>query len=144
MKYDQFDLEKLVVGYEIPEYKVEISAQNYRKYNRLIKEINPLHTNKKYAQKMGYDTVIMAGNYLFTFIPKWLVDWIGDIEPIKKITIKFVNPVYPNDVIVHKGEIIKVTESNDSKIIECKYSVEKLNKDITANGKIILLFAKII
>jgi len=142
MEHDIFDLEKLVVGYKIPEFKITISAQNYRKYNRLIKEINPIHISKKYAQKAGFDTIIVAGNFLFTFIPKWLVDWIGDVEPIKNITTKFVNPVYPDDLIIHKGIIIEVTESNDLKIITCKFTVEKLNKDLTAKGEIVLSFFK--
>jgi len=142
MKYNQSEFEKLVVGYEIPEYKITISAPNYRKYNRLIKEINPIHISKKYAQKAGFNTIIVAGNYLFTFIPRWLVDWIGDVEPIKNITIKFVNPVYPDDLLIHKGKIIEVIESNGLKIITCKFTVEKLNKEVTAKGEIMLSFSK--
>lgn len=140
MTYNQFKPNDLIVGYELPEYEVEVSAQKYRKYNRLIKEINPIHISKKYAQRAGYKTIIIAGNYLFTFIPKWLVDWIGDVKPIKNITINFINPVYPDDKIIHGAKISKIKEVNGSKIIECEYTVKKSNDEKTAMGEILLSF----
>ncbi|MFX1274077.1 MAG: MaoC family dehydratase [Promethearchaeota archaeon] len=140
MNINPIDPNELKIGYELPEYVVEISAQKYRKYNRLIKEINPIHISKKYAQRAGYDTIIVAGNYLFTFIPKWLVDWIADVNPIKNITINFVNPVYPDDKLIHQGKINEIEELDGSKILKCEYTVKKSNNEITASGEIILSF----
>jgi len=126
----------LTVGQELPVFKVKMDGQTYRKYNRLIKEINPIHFNKKYALKLGYDGIVVAGNFLFTYIPKWVIDWVGDATAIKKIDVKFDSPVYIDDILVHKGKIIKVDEVK--RLIECQYEVEKTNGERSSYGKILL------
>jgi len=123
-------------GIELPPFKIKVEAQKYRKYNRLIKEINPIHFNKKYAQNLGFDSIVVAGNFLFTYIPKWLIDWIGDARIIKRITINFQHPIYADDVIIHKGKIVKIIEKNNRKVAECEYIVQKENGQKTANGTI--------
>ena len=92
---------ELKIGHEIPPLKVKVDAKNYRRYNRMIQEVNPIHMSKLYAQKIGFEDIVIAGNFLFTYIPKWIIEWTGDIKVIKKITIKFENPVYPADIILN-------------------------------------------
>ena len=128
------------VGQELPIYKVLVSYKNYRKYNRLIKEINPLHFNKNYAQKLGYETIVVAGNFLFTYVPKWIIDWVGDAAVIKNITVKFENPVYIDEEIIHKGEITSITDTDDKKIVKCKYTVSKTTGEKTSQGTVLLNF----
>jgi acyl dehydratase len=127
-------------GQDIPAYKVLIPHRKYRKYNRLIKEINPLHFNKNYAQKLGFDDIVVAGNFLFTYIPKWIIDWIGRIEVIKNVTITFENPVYINEKIIHEGKIISIEPDEDGTIIQCDYTVKKPDGLLTATGTILLKF----
>ena len=69
-----------------------------------------------------------------------MVDWIGDVKPIKNITITFNNPVYPDDEVIHKGKVKEIQETNSEKIIKCEYLVEKINGEMTARGKIMLSF----
>ena len=138
MKSIKLNPDDLKVGQEIPAYQVNVEYQNYRKYNRLVKEINPIHFNKKYAQKLGFNTIVVAGNFLFTYIPKWIIDWVGDVNAIKKITVKFENPVYINDEIIHKGKIVDIKEEDGQKIVECDYHVEKTSGEKTYFGIIIL------
>ena len=133
---NKFDI--LTVGQELPVFKVKIEAQTYRKYNRLIKEINPIHFNKKYALKLGYDDIVVAGNFLFTYIPKWVIDWVGDATAIKKIDVKFDNPVYIDDTILHRGKIINIKEEEEQRLIECDYKVEKPTGERTSYGRVIL------
>ena len=128
------------IGLKLPIYKIKIDAKKYRRYNRLIGEINPIHLSKKYAQNAGYKTIIIAGNYLFTYIPMWLIDWTGNVENIKNITIRFDTPVYPDDEIVHEGEVKEITESINEKIVRCNYSIRNTSGEITAIGEIILSF----
>ena len=86
--------------------------------------------------KLGYDGIVVAGNFLFTYIPKWAIDWCGDATAIKKIDVKFDNPVYLDDTIVHKGKIINIDE--EKRLIECQYEVEKTNGERSSYGKILL------
>jgi len=134
----EFNPNDIKIDQEIPPFKVKIDHKKYRKYNKLIKEINPIHMSKMYAQKIGYEDIVIAGNFLFTYIPKWIIDWIGDVNVIKKATVKFENPVYPYDEIIHKGSIVDIKERNEKKIIKCDYNVEKISGERTSYGTIVI------
>ena len=129
------------VGQELPPYKVIITKKIYRKYNFLIREINPIHFNTKYAQKMGYDDVIVAGNFLYSYIPKWILDWIGDIKAINKISVKFGNPVYLEDELIHSGKVTEVKNENGKKSVVCEFQVTKVNGEFSLGGTVQLFFS---
>ncbi len=131
-------ISNLKIGDSIPNYSVIIDKKTYLQYNRLIKEINPLHFNKKYAQKMGFDDIVIAGNFLYAYLLKWIVNWVRNINYIKKINIKFLNPVYLNEEIVHSGKIIDISKKNGCRIITCEFNVKKNGEIITSSGTIIL------
>ena len=105
----------------------------------MIKEINPIHINKKYAQSLGYDDIVVAGNFLFTYIPKWIIDWIEKESWLRKITIRFENPVYVDEDIIHKGKIMEVKHKDDMISITCEYRVEKSNGVRTSYGEILII-----
>lgn len=128
------------IGQEIPQFKVKIEKKVYGKYNRLIHEINPLHLNLNYAKKLGFDNIVIAGNFLFSFITKWIIDWVDDIKLIKSITMQFEKPVYIDEEIVYKGKIVEIQNVGNKKIIICKYLVEKLSGETVMNGIINLIF----
>lgn len=127
------------IGQKIPPIKAKIEKKVYGKYNRLIHEINPLHFNLKYAQKLSFDNIVIAGNFLFSFITKWIIDWVDDIKLIKNITMQFGKPVYIDEEIVYKGKIVEIQNVGNKKIIICKYLVEKLSGEIVMNGIIKLI-----
>ena len=128
------------IGQEIPIYRVHIAKMIYRKYNRIIKEINPIHISKSYAQNLGYDDIVVAGNFLFTYIPKWISDWIKDVNVLKKITVKFENPVYIDEEIIHTGKIVDISQKEGNIDIICEYTVKKPDGLKTSYGEIYLMF----
>ncbi len=69
-----------VIGQAIPSSKVKIDKKSYKSYNRLIGEINPIHLSKKYAQNLGFDDIVVAGNFLFSIVNKWIINWIQDVK----------------------------------------------------------------
>ena len=90
---------------------------------------------------MGYEDVIVAGNFLYSYIPKWILDWIGDIKAINKISVKFGNPVYLEDELIHNGKIIEVKNENGKKVVVCEFQVIKVNGEFALGGTIQLLFS---
>ena len=142
MKVKKMNLNNIEIGQEIPPFKVKIEKKVYGKYNRLIHEINPLHFNLNYAKKLGFDNIVVAGNFLFSYISKWIINWIDDINVISKISIKFGEPVYLDEEIVHKGKVVEIQNLENKKIVMCEYLVEKLNRETVMNGIIKLDFLK--
>ena len=136
-------LANMKIGQELPPLTLRVERKTYKKYNRLIKEINPMHLSKSYVQKLGYDDVLVAGNFLYSYIPKWIINWIGseNVETIKNINVKFENPVYPDDAIIMHGKIVNVEKKNEKKIIECEFNVRKPDAERVFSGNIKLVFS---
>lgn len=141
MKLKRLNPSNIEIGQEIPPFKVKIESKSYKKYNRLIHEMNPLHKNTEYAQNLGFDNIVVAGNFLFSYISKWIISWVGEINAVKKITVKFGNPVYIDENLIHKGKIIEIQDKNNQKLIFCEYQVEKFNGEKVMNGVIKLTFS---
>jgi len=116
--------ENIKVGAEITPLSVRMDKKNYKLYNRMVKEINPLHFNKNYAKSLGFEDIVIAGVFTYSFFPKILVDWSQDPTSLKKITVRFNAPAYPGDIITHKGVIIKKYKQADEKLIECEVWAE--------------------
>ena len=136
MKEFNSKINDFVIGQIIPSSKVKIDKKTYKNYNRLIGEINPIHLSKKYAQNLGFDDIVVAGNFLFSIVNKWLVDWIKDVKIFKKISIKFENPVYPDDEIMFLGTISNIDNSENERLIICNYQGKKSNDIEVMNGTI--------
>ena len=135
------DLINIKIGQDIPPFKVKVEKKTYKQYNKLVKEINPMHLSKLYVQRLGYDDVLIAGNFLYSYVPKWIIDWIdGDINALSNITIKFENPVYPNDEIIFKGKIVDIKDEDNKKVLNCEYQVEKINNKRVMSGTVKLSF----
>ncbi|TFG01691.1 MAG: hypothetical protein EU540_03130 [Promethearchaeota archaeon] len=134
---------KIEIGQEIPSFKVKMEKKTYKQYNKLAKEINPMHLSKLYVRRLGYKDVLIAGNFLFSFVPKWIIDWIdGNINALSGITIKFENPVYPNDEIIFNGKVIDIKHEDDRKVVLCEYHVEKIDNKKVMSGTVNLSFSK--
>jgi acyl dehydratase len=111
-------------GDHFPEYPIRMDRETYFEYNELVKNINPLHSNEEYAQKLGFRDIVVAGVYTFSFIPRMIEEWLSSPVRFKKIEIRYQSPVYPDAVIVHKARVIKKVERDGQRLIECEVTVE--------------------
>lgn len=124
---NRFNFETLKIGQDIPPLKINITSEKNKHYNRIVKEINPLHYNLKYAKSLGYKNIVIAGVFTYSFFTKMIKDWLGKSGVIKNLEIFFKDPAYENDLIIHKGKVLDKQFDNDKKLIKCEIWSE--NKD---------------
>ncbi len=119
--------DEIKVGEELPQLKLKMDEETYFRYNKLVGEINPLHFDKDFAQRLGFEDIVVAGVYTFSFIPKMVEEYIGDNGRVSNIDIKYHKPVYINETIVQKAAVIKKEEGDAGKSarIEVKVSDSK-------------------
>ena len=113
------EYEEIKVGDEIPPLKIKLTAEKNKFYNRLVKEINPLHFNVDYAKGLGYKDIVIAGVFTSSFFVKLITDWIGE-NKITDYEIFFHNPAYINDELIHEGKVIDKSIIDGKKIIQCE------------------------
>ncbi len=125
--------EDIKIGDEIPPLKIKLTPEKNKFYNRLVKEINPLHFNVDYAKGLGYKDIVVAGVFTSSFFVKLITDWIGEYK-IKEFEIFFYDPAYLNDELTHEGRVI-MKENN---FIRCEtWSKNQLGEKLaTAKFKI--------
>ena len=115
----------------------EVNKSVYEGFAKIFKDKNPLHIDKSFAQEHGFSSVVMHGNILGGF----LSFFIGECLPFKDImiisqNINYKNPVYLNDKLALKSEIIHYFESTG--LFEFKYHFENQSGFKVANGKILI------
>ena len=121
------NFENLRIGQEIPQLEINLTSEKNKLYNRIVKEINPLHFNLKYAQSLGYKNIVIAGVFTYSFFTKIVKDWLGESGVIRNLEIFFKDPAYENDLLIYKGKVLGKLIDGDKKIIKCEIWSE--NKD---------------
>ena len=117
------DFESIRVGESIPPLKFKYSPEKNKAYCRLEHEINPLHFDPNYARKLGYKDVVIAGIFTASFFPKMITDWLGPEIFIERMKVKFMDPAYINDVVLHEGVVSDKLVENGEKLAEAELIV---------------------
>lgn len=118
--------------FEIP---FTVDQAVYGGFVSTFKDKNPLHTVKDFAQARGFKSEVMHGNILNGF----LSFFIGECLPMKNVIIhseeiKYSKPVYLNDTVTLKAELIEKYDSVKTYIFG--YSFENQDGIRVAKGKI--------
>jgi len=117
------------------ESKFVITEKVYTGFISLFNDKNPLHTNAGFAKEKGFKSEVMHGNILNGFISYF----VGECLPQKNVIImaqeiKYVNPVYLNDILLLKADISDIFDS--VKMLEIKFIFKNQNDLKVASGKI--------
>ena len=129
-------LNNLKVGDSIPEITFdEISQVQLIKYAGAAGDFNPIHTVPKYAKEAGLDGTIAHGMLVMGMLGKLVSDWAG-VKNIIKYGVSFKSKTIPGDILTAKGEIKKITETDDGTLVDCKVYIQDSNGDVKVDGKV--------
>lgn len=123
MSAGQSRYDEIEEGQALPELRVEMDRETYFAYNDLVKNINPLHSDPEYARRLGFKDIVVAGVYTFSFVTRMVEDWAGPAGRIAGVTIKYQNPIYIEETILHTGRVLKKITQGEEKGVECEVSV---------------------
>jgi 3-hydroxybutyryl-CoA dehydratase len=109
-----------------------ILEQYHTFFVNTFKDDNPMHTNKEYASKYGFNDKVMHGNILCGF----LSNFVGTSLPIKNVVIvseeiNFRSPFYLNDLLSFNATVKSVHDSVN--LVELSFKFLKNDINI-ANG----------
>ena len=95
--------------------KFVIDERIYNGFIEIFKDKNPLHTDESFAKNKGFNSVVMHGNILNGIISYF----VGEELPTKDViihmqAIKFLKPVYLNDVVELNVTVEEIYESVNS------------------------------
>lgn len=129
-------LKELEIGQEIAPFSITIGWNTYKKYNKLVHEINPLHFNETYAQQLGYKTIVVAGVFTASFFLRPILNLNKDPLSIIKYHIHYHDPVYIGDTITQRARITKKYEKSGRWFLEFDVWVENQDKNQIISGTV--------
>lgn len=103
-------------------FNVTVSEQMMDDFLRISNDTNPLHVDKKYAQKKGFDNRVVYGMLTASFYSTLVgVHLPGELGFLHGIDIQFSKPVFVGDHLTISGEVTYINEAY--KQIEIKASI---------------------
>ena len=113
-----------------------VDKKVYQGFLNTFNDSNPLHVDEDFAQKKGFLHKVMHGNILGGF----LSFFIGECLPLKNVvihsqSIKYMKPVYLNDLLVLETKVSNVHQSVN--VVEFTFSFKNhVSDEVVAKGKI--------
>jgi acyl dehydratase len=118
-------------------FTTQITDQMVQQFADLSGDRNPIHLDDEYASKSRFKQRIAHGMIVGGLISRALVDGIGHGGIYLGQTLKFVNPVFINDVVT---VTIKITGIRKEKgIATVETNAYKANGDIVVKGEAIIM-----
>jgi acyl dehydratase len=93
-----------------PELRVVMERERYFAYNALVKNINPLHSDRAYARTLGFDDVVVAGVYTYSFMTRVVEDWVGGDGRISSVEISYQHPVLIGESVIYTARVARKEE----------------------------------
>ena len=131
------DPESIEVGFELTPLVKYITDRNVYHYSARYGGLflYTMHSEKEIATKMGFDNVIMQGSQSLSYASEVLFNvyqeaWFTN----SSIEVKFIKPVFPNDILTVKGIVRNKIERKDEIVVECDIWAEKASGEKTMVG----------
>ena len=120
------------------QHTYKVTPDVYYSFQRCSNDYNPLHTDKAFAERKGFEGCVMYGNILNAFISHF----VGMLLPSREVMIQsqdisFHKPVYLNDEIQLEAGIDTVSEAVN--IINYKLKFRKITEgksELVAKGHV--------
>jgi len=117
---NEFQFKDLSLGQNVT-FKVEITREMVEDFIKISKDINPLHTNKEYANSLGYKDIVVHGCLTNSFVSQLVgMHLPGKYCLILSINSSFLAPVFVSDILIVNGEVGELNESTRTAIIKIK------------------------
>ena len=108
----EYKLEDIIIGEE-SSFTVCITDEMMNAFTHYSGDINPLHTNKKYAESMGFNNCVVYGmltaSFYSTLIGVYLPGKYAIFQGLEKLT--FNKPVFVGDTLTVEEKIVEKNES---------------------------------
>jgi acyl dehydratase len=124
------------VGYEIgPLTKGPITKLMIQKYACGSGDFAQIHMDDEHARSVGLPGVIMHGMMSMAFLAQLMTDWLGDVEALKNLDVRFLGIVRPGDVLTCTGKVVERTEAEGRGRVVCDLSIVNQRGEMSTSGR---------
>lgn len=107
---NSYGFEEIDVGTE-EAFQVTVTQDMLDKFRSITGDENPLHTDKKFAEKKGYPDCVAYGMLTASFLSTLAGVYLpGEKSLIHSVETKFVKPVFVGDTLTITGKVAEKQE----------------------------------
>ena len=121
--------EDLEVGMLLPTVRLgPMDRFDYIPIALILRDTNPLHLDRVYAQERGLHDVVQQGPLNQAYLYRYFTAWLHDPWDLVATKMRFAANVFPGDVLECGGEILELAEESDGGgVVNC--AVWQRNQD---------------
>ncbi|GAA4482116.1 dihydroxy-acid dehydratase [Rhodococcus olei] len=88
-----------------------VTRTDFVRYQGASGDMNPIHHDQTYAEAAGYPGPFSVGMFQAGLLATYAGDWLG-AENIRSIRIRFLEQVWPDDVLTCTAQILREYEED--------------------------------
>ena len=114
MSEDVLTLDRVAVGDELPELRVEVTPTTVVLGALASRDWRPMHHDKDFAQnRNGVRDIFVNTPHNAAYFERYITDWTGPRGRLGRIRFRMKDSVFPGDTMVFHGRVEKL-ETDDT------------------------------
>jgi acyl dehydratase len=128
------------IGYQLEPRKFgPVTRTDIVRYAGASGDFNPLHHDESFATAAGFPSIFSVGMFQAGLLATYVTDILGP-RNIRKFTVRFVEKVWPGDVLTCNGTVMSATdESSGGKRLHVELSCARSDGGIAVAGTAIFV-----
>jgi len=124
----------LIAGTTAPSRRVgPITRTDIVRYQGASGDMNPVHHDELFARAAGYEAPLGVGMLHAGMMATWATDWLGP-ENIRGFKVRWKEPVWPGDVLVFSGCVLRRFEQGSERRVEIEVVCTREGGGVAAQG----------
>lgn len=133
---NEYTLSEISVGMS-HEFQITITQEMQDNFRNLSGDVNPLHVDKKFAEKKGYKDIVVFGMLTASFYSQLVGVYLpGKNCLFHSIDTKFVKPCFIGDSLTISGKVLDIREKFKQLVIQAQ--IKNQDNDIVSKAKILV------
>lgn len=135
-------IEKVEVGYEIPQLLKNPTHVQLFRYSAITWNSHRIHYDQKYAAEEGYPDVLVQSHLHGAFLTQLCTDWIDGQGELNDLDVTVKRYAIPGDTLTCKGVVVDKYSENEKTIIKADLEIVNQDDKTCVIGNAVMKFAK--
>ena len=102
----------------------------------ILRDTNPLHLDRVYAQERDLPDVVQQGPLNETFLYRFVTDWLHKPWDLRRTKVRFAGNAFPDDMLICRGTITRTYRSDAGEPrVDCQIWQENQNGERILSGE---------
>ena len=120
----QIYYEDVEEGIEIPVLTKHPTPRQLVMWATVSGDFYEIHYDKDFALSLGFPGIVVQGTLTASFLVQLVTDWMGKLGIFRKLSIRNLGALFPNEDIICKGKVNKKYIEDSESRVECEVWAE--------------------